>query len=119
MNASPKVDSPFLQAEPLRVKFSTIMMLLLMVVGAGGGVLIYYALQVPAITSELNAWMGRTNPVSDTASGRSAHMHFLLVMYAAPLALGLCVYILQFGIAWLDARARSQDNSSDDEFRME
>ncbi len=119
MNRPPKVASPFLQAEPLRVKFGTIMMLLLMVVGAGAGVLIYYALQVPAITSELNAWLGRTNPVSDTASGREAHMHFLLVLYAAPLALGLFVYLLQFGISWFDARARSQDESSDDAFRME
>ncbi len=119
MNQPPKVDSPFMQAQPIRLGFGTILIMLLTVVGAGVGLLIYYAIQVPAITSEFNAWMGRPNPVSDSAEAREAHVKFLLVVYSAPLALGMLVYFMHFVISTLDRWSRSRDEIEDEPFRME
>lgn len=119
MKPPPTTSSPFMQSPPLRFSFSTIMIMLLMVVGAGIGLLIYYALQVPAITSEFNAWLGRPNPVVDTAEGRSAHVIFLLVVYSAPLALGMLVYLLHYGLSLLDSWTRFRSRADDEPFRME
>ena len=119
MPEAPKVDSPFMHTQPLRFSFSTILIMLLMVVAAGVGLLIYYALQVPAITSELNAWMGRPNPVVDSAAGRAAQVKFLLVVYSAPLVLGLLVYLLHYLLTLIDGWSRRSQEASDDPFRME
>lgn len=119
MKPPPNIDSPFMQAQPLRFSFSTILIMLLTVVGAGVGLLTYYALQVPAITSEFNAWLGRPNPVVDTAEGRSAHVKFLLVVYSAPLALGMLVYLLHYAMTILDSWTRSSSQADDEPFRMD
>ncbi len=119
MAPSPKVTSPFMQTQPLRFSFSTIMIMLLTVVGAGVALLIFYALQVPAITSEFNAWLGRPNPVVDTGEGRAAQVKFLLVVYSAPLVLGLLVYLLHYLLTLLDAWTRTEHDASDEPFRME
>ncbi|MEO8268673.1 MAG: hypothetical protein ABI557_03070 [Aureliella sp.] len=119
MNQPPKVDSPFMQAAPVKLGFGTVMIMLLTVVGAGVGLLIWYALQVPAITSELNAWLGRPNPVVDTAAGRRAQVTFLLVVYSAPLALGILVYMLHYVLQWLNRWSQSREDSDDESFRME
>lgn len=119
MSEAPKVDSPFMQTQPLRFSFSTILIMLLMVVGAGVGLLIYYALQVPAITSEINAWMGLPNPVVDSAAGRAAQVKFLLVVYSAPLVLGLLVYLMHYLLTILEKWNRRDREAHDDPFRME
>ncbi len=119
MNQSPKVDSPFLQAAPVKLGFGTVMIMLLTVAGAGAALLILYALQVPAITSELNAWLGRPNPVVDTAAGRRAQVIFLMVVYSAPLALGIMVYMLHYLLQWLNRWSQSHEDTDDESFRME
>lgn len=119
MNQPPKIDSPFLQAAPLKLGFGTVMLMLLMVVAAGAALLVWYALQVPAITSELNAWLGRPNPVVDTAEGRRAQVIFLLVVYSAPLALGIMVYTLHYLLAWLNHWSQTRDDADDEPYRME
>lgn len=120
MDQPPKVASPFMQTQPLRPSVNTLLILLLMVVAAGGSLLVYYALQVPAITSEWNAWLGRPDPVVDTPAGRAAQLKFLLVVYSAPLVLGLLVYglhyVLQLLEAWNASRQREED---DEQYRME
>ncbi len=119
MPQPPKVDSPFMQTQPLRFSFSTIMIMLLTVVGAGVGLLTYYAVQVPAITSEFNAWLGRPNPVVDTAEGRAAQVKFLLVVYTAPLALGMLAYLLHYVLMFFDKWTQTRNDASDESFRME
>jgi hypothetical protein len=108
-----------MQTQPMRFSFSTIMILLLMVVGAGVGLLVYYALQVPAITSEWNAWLGLPNPLVDSAHSRAAHVKFLLVVYSAPLALGLLVYLLHYGVGLIESWTKERSSEGDDAFRME
>jgi hypothetical protein len=119
MNPRLKIDSPFLQAAPLKLGFGTVMLMLLTVVAAGAALLVWYALQVPAITSELNAWLGRPNPVVDTAEGRRAQVIFLLVVYSAPLALGIMVYMLHYFLAWLNRWSQTREDADDEPFRME
>lgn len=119
MSQQPAVESPFMKPQVVRLGFGTILMLLLMVVGAGVGLLIYYAMRVPAITSELNAWLGRPNPVADNAEGRAAQVTFILFVYTAPLGLGMLVYLMHFLVNWLDQRTRRYEEASDEAFRME
>lgn len=103
----------------MRLGFGTILLMLLTVVAAGVSLLVYYASQVPAITSEFNAWMGRPNPVSDSAEARLAHLKFLLVVYSAPLLLGTLVYLVHFMISALERWLRARDPNEDEPFRME
>jgi sterol desaturase/sphingolipid hydroxylase (fatty acid hydroxylase superfamily) len=103
----------------VRLSFGTVLILQLMVVGAGIGLLVFYAMRVPAITSEINAWLGRPNPAVDSASGRVAQVTFVLFVYTAPLALGILVYFLHLMINWIDRRTRTLQQVEDEEFRME
>lgn len=119
MTQPPKVASPFMQAEPMRFGFGTMMIMMLTVVGAGIGLLIYYAIHVPAIMSEFNAWMGRPNPVVDTAEGRAAQVKFVLVVYTAPLGLGILVYALHYAVRQLDRWTQRREQADDEPFRME
>ena len=93
--------------------------MLLMVVGAGVGLLVYYALRVPAITSEINAWLGRPDAVVDRGDARQAQVIFALFVYTAPLALGMFVYLLHYVINWLDRLTRRAQQDESEEFRME
>lgn len=112
-------ESPFLQPQNVRLGFGTVMLLLLMVVGAGVGLLLYYAARVPAITSELNAWLGRPEVALDNADARRAQVIFALFVYTAPLALGIFVYGLHTIVNLVDRFLRSRDNETDDQFRMD
>lgn len=94
------------------------LLLLLMVVGAGVGTLIYYAIRVPALANELNAWLGRPAAVPTGSPARAAQITFILFVYTAPLGLGLLVYFLNAGINWLDRR-RPRHAETDDPFRIE
>lgn len=118
MKTTPQPNSPFMQTQPLRFSFSTLMIMLLMVVGAGVGLLLYYALQVPAITAELYAWIGLPKPVVAEEQSRAAHVKFLLVLYSAPLLLGLFVYFLHYAVSWGQRWSESSRDAQEDEFRL-
>ena len=114
-----QTQSPFMERQPVRLSFGTMMMMLLMVVGAGVGLLVYYALRVPAITQELNAWFGRPDTVVDRSDARRAQVTFALFVYTAPLALGIFVYAIHYVVNWLSSWARAKDDHDDEAFRME
>ena len=111
-------ESPFMPQEPVRLGFRTVVMLLMMVVAAGIGLLVYYALRVPAIASELNAWLGRPDAIIDRSEARQAQLIFALFVYTAPLGMGILVYLLHHLVNWLDRRTETA-SEGDDEFRME
>ncbi|QDV22432.1 hypothetical protein [Aureliella helgolandensis] len=113
-----QTESPFAAPEAVRFGFGTMLIMLLTVVGAGVGLLIYYALRVPAITSELNAWLGRPDAIRDTAEARKAQVIFALFVYTAPLGLAVFVYGLHHVVNWINRLSKSR-HEADDEFRME
>jgi hypothetical protein len=112
------VESPFLQQSQQRLSFSTVLLLLLMVVGAGVGLLIYNAMNVPAITTEIDAWLGRPSKSVDTADSREAQITFVLFCYSAPLVLGILVNGLHHAINYFDRRAQQREAVEDEAFRM-
>ncbi len=114
----PPVESPFLKPFQPKLSFTTVLLLLLMVVGAGVGLLVYNALNVPAITTELDAWLGRQSKSVDTADSREAQITFVLFCYSAPLLLGILVNALHMGVNFLDQRTKERHNQEDEEFRM-
>ncbi len=89
-----------------------------MVVSAGLGLLIYNAMNVPAITNELDAWLGRQSKTVDTADSRKAQIVFVMFCYAAPLMLGILVHALHQVINFFDRRMREREHKEDDAFRM-
>ncbi len=114
-----RFDSPFMQPQPVKLGFGIMVMLLITVVFAGLGLLILLAMRVPAITSEFNAWLGRTGTNADPASGRQAQVIFATFLYTVPLGLGIFVYGLHHLVNWIDRRARDRRAEEDDEqFRM-
>lgn len=122
MNQPEQVDSPFRKREPVRLGFGMMLILLLMVVSAGVGLLIFNAMRVPAITSELNAWLGiTTSSDSDPTDARKAQVVFALFLYTAPMGLGIFVYWLHYLINWIDRRsqAKFRQEYEEEQFRME
>lgn len=105
--------------QPVRLGFGTMIILLLMVVGAGVGLLIFFAMRVPALTTELNAWLGRTSENVDPDAARLAQLKFALIVYTAPLALGMLVYFLHFLINWIDRWTKDREAPEREEFRMD
>ncbi len=89
-----------------------------MVVFAGLGILIYNAMHVPAITNELDAWLGRQSKTVETSESREAQIVFVMFCYAAPLMLGILVHGLHQLINFLDRRMRDREREEDDAFRM-
>ena len=106
MDQPPEINSPLLQAPPTRLSVKTVRLLLIAVVGAGIGCLIWYALQVPAIASELDHWLGRPVNAADTPEGRRTQVIFLLLVYSAPLALGALVYLANYVTSGFDRRRK-------------
>lgn len=107
-----------MEQAPVRFSFGVMMILLLMVVSAGVSLLLFFAMRVPAITSELNAWFGRPDAVIDPAAGRQAQLTFALFLYTAPIALGILVYSMHFAVNWLIKITRIPEQD-DREFRMD
>lgn len=118
MDRQPGIESPFMKREPVRLSFGTMLILLLMVVGAGVGVLLYYAFRVPAITSELNAWLGRPDAEINRGDARRAQVTFALFVYTMPLALGIFVYLTHWIVNWLNQATRPRAEN-DEQFRMD
>ena len=104
--------------QPRRLSFSSILILLLMVVFAGLGLLVYNAMNVPAITNELDAWLGRQSKTVNTADSREAQIVFVMFCYAAPLMLGILVHGLHQVINFFDRRLRQREREEDEAFRM-
>lgn len=104
-------ESPFLETKPFRFNFSLVLLLILMVIAVGGAMLLLLVLRVPAFTSELRAYMGKTELVVDPEESRRAHLVFLMYLYASPLGLGIIAYSLYHLLQWLNrATAPAQEN---------
>lgn len=88
-----------------------------MVVGAGVGMLLYLAVRVPAVSTELRSYFGLTEVVVDTESARKAHVIFVIFLYTAPLGLGMFVYLLHHLVNWLARLTRPAIEP--EEFQME
>ena len=93
-------------------------MLLLTVVAAATATLVGYALFLPAVTSEFNAWMGATTAPSNEDGNRRAQIVFLMLCYAAPMMLGLAARLVQLAGQTLAKRMASREDDNP-EFRME
>ncbi len=89
-----------------------------MVVFAGVSLLFYNALNVPAITNELDAWLGRQSKTVETADSRESQIIFVMFCYSAPLMLGILVHTLHLVINFFDRRQRERDREDDEAFRM-
>lgn len=96
---------------------SVLMLLLLMVVGAGVAMLWAVALRVPAFSTELRAFMGMSEAVGDPQVARQAHVMFVILLYTAPLGLGIMVYLLHRAVNWLHRPGVTV--AEDDDMRME
>lgn len=115
-----QVESPFLKEQPVRLGFNIMMLLLLMVVAAGVGLFLVMAMRVPAITNELNAWLGRPGEASQVDGARKAQLNFALYLYAAPTLMGMLAYALHYIVNAVDKRMKKvQESSEDKEFQME
>lgn len=120
MPSTKQVESPFLKEQPVRLGFNIMMLLLLMVVAAGVGLFLVMAMQVPAITNELNAWLGRPGEASQVDGGRKAQLNFALYLYAAPTLMGILAYALHYIVNVIDKRMKNvHETAEDKEFRME
>lgn len=102
MNQPPELETPLLQAPRVRLSVGAVRLILLAVVGAGVACLVWYALQVPAIASELGGWLGRPTDAADTPEGRRSQVIFLLLVYSAPLTLGALLYAANYLLAGLN-----------------
>lgn len=97
MKQPPESDAPHLQVPRVGLSVGAVRSLLLAVVGGGIGCLVWYALQVPAIASEVVGWLGRpTTAAVDTPEGRRSQVIFLLLVYSSPLALGALLYAANY-----------------------
>ena len=111
-------DSPFLPQTKRRLTFGTDWVLLLTVVAAATATLVGYALFLPAVTNEFNAWMGATTVPADDDGNRRAQIVFLMLCYAAPMILGLMARMVQLAGQKLARRLAARDED-DPQFRME
>jgi hypothetical protein len=106
-------ESPFVESKKFRFNFSLVLLLVLMVIAVGGSMLLLLVMRVPAFTSELRAYMGKTELVVDPEESRRAHLVFLMYLYASPLGLGIIAYGLHHLLLWLN-RATAPVQESDE-----
>ncbi|RMF44487.1 MAG: hypothetical protein D6753_02495 [Planctomycetota bacterium] len=111
--------SPFRPPPRFRFGFRSILVMMLMVVAAGFGMLVFNALRVPAISSELNAWLGRPDSGGGGTNERRLQLIFTLYCYVAPLFLAFLVNLLHAVIAWIERRRPLPDAREEDPFRMD
>lgn len=110
-------QSPF-SPPPEKFTFGMDWMLLVTMVAAATALMFAYSLFLPAVTSELNAWMGRTVDLGEAGENRRAHIVFLMLCYSAPMILGLVARLIQIGGRMLAKKLQDQAGA-DDEFTME
>jgi hypothetical protein len=77
-----------------------------------------YALFLPSVTSELNAWMGRVALSAEGDESRRGQVVFLILCYSGPMILGLVVRVVHL-VAQKLIHLLSQPAEDDAEFRME
>ncbi|MGN6548128.1 MAG: hypothetical protein ACTHK7_24040 [Aureliella sp.] len=110
-------QSPF-SPPPRGFTFGVDWMLLLMVVAAAGTALVGYALFLPSVTTELNAWLGRTVAPGDEDQNRFRQIVFLILCYSMPMILAAAARAVQLAgrklASWLP-----REDQEDDRFRME
>lgn len=110
-------QSPF-SPPPRKFTFGMDWMLLVMMVAAATALMFAYALFLPAVTSEFNAWLGRTVDLGEVGENRRAQIVFLMLCYSAPMILGLAARLIQIGGRMLAKRLEDKPGD-DDEFSME
>ena len=110
-------QSPF-SPPPPKFTFGMDWILLVMVVVAGAALMFSYALFLPSVRSELDAWMGRTVDLGDVGENRRSQIIFLMLCYSAPMILGLAARLVQLGGRMLASRLEDKPGN-DDEFTME
>lgn len=110
-------ESPFSPEQP-RLTFGLDWILLLTLVAAATATLVGYALFLPSVTSEWNAWMGRPALPGEEDNNRRAHIIFLVLCYAAPMILGLAVRLVHSAGKWVAERLNAR-SAEDEDFRME
>lgn len=110
-------ESPF-SAQQTRLTFGLDWILLLTLVAAATATLVGYALFLPSVTSELNAWLGKPAVSGDGDNNRRAHIVFLVLCYAAPMILGLAVRLVHSAGKWVALRLNAA-SADDENFRME
>lgn len=114
---SPQPQSPF-SSPPRRLTFGVDWMLLLTVVMAATAMLVGYALFLPSVTTELNAWLGRTVTPGDQDENRRAQIVFLILCYSMPMILAVAARGVQLVGRKLASRLAEGDQE-DERFRME
>lgn len=110
-------QSPFSQP-PKKFTFGMDWMLLVTMVSAATALMFAYALFLPSVTSEFNAWMGRTVDLGEVGENRRSQVIFLMLCYCAPMILGLTARLIHLGGQLLAKRLQDKPGS-DDEFTME
>ena len=117
---APRVESPFSTGSERRWTFGMDWVLLLTLVAAASATLVGYALFLPSVTNEINAWIGRSVPPGDEDQSRRAQIVFLMLCYAAPMLLGLVARLVQIAGRQLANRLAAGDEDEDDpQFRMD
>ena len=111
-------QSPFSPPPPRGFTFGVDWMLLLTVVMAATALLVGYAFFLPSVTTELNAWLGRTVPPGDQDENRRAHIVFLVLCYSMPMILAVAARSVQLAGRKLAGRLAAEDQE-DERFRME
>lgn len=111
-------QSPFSPEPPRGLTFGVDWMLLLTVVMAATAMLVGYALFLPSVTTELNAWLGRTVPPGDQDENRRAQIVFLVLCYAMPMILAIAARGVQL-LGRMIARRLASEDREDERFRME
>lgn len=118
--SSETVESPFMKLEQSRSGFRLIFTLLLMVVGAGLATLIVFGMRVPVLASEVFAWFGQPAPRMDYEAGRRAQIQFLTLLYAAPVGLGVFVFVARKALLFIESYInRDYETGEDKQFHME
>lgn len=115
---APQPQSPF-SAPPQRgFTFGVDWMLLLTVIMAAAAMLVGYALFLPSVTTELNAWLGRTVSPGDQDDNRRAQIVFLILCYSMPMILATAARSVQLA-GRMVARLLAAEQKEDERFRME
>lgn len=102
-----KTDSPFAEKQVKSgPKFGMTFLLLMMVIFASCFAALGLAIRVPAVTSEINAWLGQ--PTDQAALDRSAQVRFAYFCYAAPLLLAIVIQTVSSVTGWFYAQLQKR-----------
>ncbi len=107
-------QSPFAQIDRnAGTRFSLRFLLLLMIVFSCAAAGLGYAVRIPAISEELNAWYGQTSDGKGN-SGRTAQVLFVFFVYSMPLFMAMLIWSLSIILGWLKRFRSESDAESED-----